>query len=100
MPGMDRPPNRSRKRKGRPGQRTGHRPPPGRRTPPPARTGLEAKFFNDAIRSGARLVVTLADGRKVRGTVQEFDRDQVTIEEATGTVVIRKTEIRYLYEQE
>jgi small nuclear ribonucleoprotein (snRNP)-like protein len=41
----------------------------------------------------------LADGRKIRGTVQEFDRDQVTIEEAGGPVVIRKTEIRYLYEQ-
>jgi small nuclear ribonucleoprotein (snRNP)-like protein len=97
MRGMDRPPKR--KRKGRAGQRSGHRPPPGRRTPPPPRTGLEAKFFSDAIRSGARLVLVLADGRKVRGTVREFDRDQLTIEEAAGSVVIRKSDIRYLYEQ-
>jgi small nuclear ribonucleoprotein (snRNP)-like protein len=97
MHGMDRPPKR--KRKGRSGSQSGHRQPPGRRTPPPTRTGLEAKFFSDAIRSGARLVLMLADGRKVRGTVREFDRDQVTIEEATGSVVIRKSDIRYLYEQ-
>ena len=44
------------------------------------------------------LVVTLIDGTTISGTVQDFDRDQITIEDSSGPIVIRKTEIRYLQE--
>ena len=97
MRGVDHKHRKGRRRNDRDGRRTGHRS-AGRRTPPPARTGQEAKFFADALRSGVELVVLLADGRKVRGPVEDVDRDQVTIAEATGPIVIRKAEIRYLYE--
>jgi hypothetical protein len=100
MPDVERKPVRSRKSKGRDGRRPSVRRPPGRRTPPPARTGREAKFFQSVMRSGSRLVLLLVDGRKVRGTLRDFDRDQLTIEEATGPVVLRKSEIRYLYREE
>jgi hypothetical protein len=52
------------------------------------------------MRSGSRLVLLLVDGRKVRGVLRDFDRDQLTIEEATGPVVLRKSEIRYLYKED
>ena len=97
---MERRPDRNRKQKGRADRRADNRAPVGRRVPPPAHTGLEAKFFEGVVRSGAGLVLLLADGRKLRGTLREFDRDQLTIEEATGPVVVRKSEIRYLYQEE
>lgn len=96
---MDRPPPKNRKRGGHGGPRSGGRPPQ-RRTPPPPHTGLEADFFGTLLREDARLVLKLADGREIRGTVCEFDRDQVTIERETGPIVIRKSEIRYLHEED
>jgi sRNA-binding regulator protein Hfq len=49
-------------------------------------------------RAGTPLVVTLADGTKVCGRIQEFDRDQIVLEDSSGPIVIRKSEIRYLHE--
>ncbi len=92
MPGMDRRPGKPGKFRGR-----GGRPAP-RRIPPP-RTGLEAKFYEEQQRAGRSLVVTLIDGTTICGTVQEFDRDQITIEDSSGPIVIRKSEIRYLEEE-
>ena len=79
------------------GARRGPRRP--RRPPPPARTGLESEFLERARRDGTRLVLRLADGRTVRGSIEDFDRDLITIDDAGGAIVIRKTEIRYLYEE-
>jgi hypothetical protein len=67
--------------------------------PPPARTGLERQFLESAKRRGTRLVLRLADGRTVRGPVEEFDRDLITIDDAGGAIVIRRSEIRYLHEE-
>jgi sRNA-binding regulator protein Hfq len=90
MPLMDRP-------RGRSGGKRDSRPP--RRTPPPNATGLEANFFDEAMRERRQLVVTLIDGTKVCGTVEEYDRDQLTIEDSSGPIIIRKSEIRYLAEE-
>ena len=56
MTGMNRPfgKNRGSKYRG-----TGR--PSGLRTPPPPGTGLEAKFYEDTIRTGTRVVLSLAD---------------------------------------
>jgi len=80
------------------GRKGGSGQPPARRTPPTAATGLEAKFLEGTISSGVPLVLVMSDGSKVRGVVVEFDRDQLTLEGDHGRVVIRKSEIRYLYE--
>ena len=89
---MDRPRGRFR----RPHPRDGR--PPGRRQPPPPGTGLEAAFLTQKQRSGAQVVLRLSDGTTVCGKVQEFDRDQIVIEDSSGPIVIRKSEIRYLEE--
>jgi len=91
MPGMDR-------RKGKPKKFGGRDARPAPRRIPPPRTGLETKFYEEQQQSGASLVVTLIDGTTICGTIQEFDRDQITIEDSSGPIVIRKTEIRYLQE--
>ena len=92
MSEMNRPPNRRRHRKGGPPR------PPARRTPPSSHTGLETKFFEDCRRDAESLVVVLSDGRKISGVVREVDRELVTLAAESGEFVIRKSEIRYLYE--
>jgi hypothetical protein len=86
------------KGRGRP-RRDGGQGPPGRRTPPPDATGIESQFFERAVQAGAPLVVKLIDGGSMRGVVREFDRDQLTLEGEGGPIVVRKSEIRYLYEE-
>ncbi len=93
MAGMGRPSDKNRGSRGR-----GHDRPSGFRTPPPPATGLEAKFYEDTIRAGTRVVLSLADGSTVRGVLKEFDRDQIMIEQASGSVVVRKSTIRYISE--
>jgi len=93
MTGMSRPPGKNHKSRGRGDDR-----PTGLRTPPPPATGLEAKFYEDTISAGARVVVFLADGSTVRGVLKEFDRDQIMIERASDSLVVRKSTIRYMAE--
>ena len=93
MAGMRRPSDRNRG----PGGRARDRP-SGFRTPPPPATGLETEFYADTISSGTRVVLSLADGSKVRGVLKEFDRDQITIERESDSVVVRKSTIRYISE--
>jgi hypothetical protein len=80
------------------GRKGGGGRPPARRTPPTAATGLEAKFLEGTVSSGVPLVLVMSDGAEIRGVVVEFDRDQLILEGDNGTVVVRKSEIRYLYE--
>ncbi len=93
MTGMHRPSDKNRRSRDR-----GNGRPSGPRTPPPPATGLEAKFYQDTIRSGTRVVLSLADGSTVRGVLKEFDRDQIMIEQASGSTVVRKSTIRYISE--
>ena len=72
--------------------------PPARRTPPPPSTGLEAEYLERKAVEGAALVLTLSDGTKVSGTLVDQDRDQLTIEDSSGTIIVRKTDIRYIEE--
>ncbi len=86
---MNRPSDRNRGSRNRPS---------GFRAPPPPGTGREAGFYEDTISSGARVVLALADGSTVRGVLKEFDRDQMTIEAESGSIVVRKSTIRYISE--
>ena len=89
---MDRPRHSRGRRKGGGGR------PPGRRPPPPANTGLEAAYLTVAQEEEEPLVVVLEDGKKVSGVVNGFDRDLLMLEAESGEVLIRKSEIKYVYE--
>jgi len=78
----------------------GGKPRPGRRTPPPPGTGEESRYLNGLMESGTPLVLVLANGEKGRGTLEEVDRDQITLKAPHGSMVIRKQDIRYIYESE
>ena len=83
---------------GKGGRKGGGGRPPARRAPPVDGTGLETKFLEGTVSSGVPLVLVLSDGSKACGVVVEFDRDQLILEGDDGTLVIRKSKIRYLYE--
>ena len=56
---------------------TEKRPAPGRRPPPPAATGLEAKYLEARKVAGTVLEVCLRDGRTVRGVIEQHDRETI-----------------------
>jgi hypothetical protein len=77
--------------RGRPYQR--------RRTPPPAATGMEHKYFVQIKETRSPIVAVLTDGRRVEGVIEYFDRDMVKITRPNGPhYFVRKEDIRYLYE--
>ena len=95
MPGMDRPGGGGRKNKPRAG---GDGRGPGRRTPPPPGTGLEARYLSERMNAGDALELSMADGRTLCGPVKAFDQDVITIDSDDGPVVVRKADIRFLRE--
>jgi hypothetical protein len=66
--------------------------------PPPAATELEARYLDECKRKGSTLVVSLRSGDTVRGSIEDFDRDVITIRSAEGLLTLRKTDVRYLAE--
>jgi len=85
---------------GKDGSGRGRRNPPARRTPPPDATGAEAKYLLQIKESGTPMVVSLTDGETVRGVIEYYDRDMIKINRDTGpNVFIRKSSIRYMYEE-
>ncbi len=71
---------------------------PGRRTPPPPGTGLEARYLSERMNAGDTLELSMIDGRTLCGPVEAFDQDVITIRPDAGPVVVRKADIRYLRE--
>ena len=70
-----------------------------RRVRPPDATGREVEFFRKRIESGSALVIHLTNGETVRGTIERFDREMITVARDGGPeVVLRKQEIRYIEE--
>jgi hypothetical protein len=88
-------------RRPKPNTRRGDRKggPPGRRTPPPEATGLEARYLQYQSKSETKMRIRLRDGQALEGIIRGFDRDVLTVEPAVGeAVTIRKSEIRYVEE--
>jgi hypothetical protein len=83
------------------------RPPAPRRRGPQERrelprdsTGREAGYLAELERAGTPLVVQLASGEAVQGVIASFDGNQIEIDRADdGRRILRRSEIRYLYEE-
>jgi hypothetical protein len=71
----------------------------GRRIPPPAATGEEQRYLKRIKDARSEIVAVLADGRRVHGIVEYFDRDMVKITRPQGPhFFIRKSDIRHIHE--
>ena len=85
---------------GKDGPTKGRRATPGRRTPPPEATGAEARYLLQVKEAATPVVVKLVDGETVRGVIEYYDRDMIKVNRDSGpNVFIRKSSIRYLYEE-
>lgn len=87
------------KRQPRPRRTAKGRRPAERRVPPSDATGREAEFFRRRVGSGNAVVIHLANGEIVRGAIERFDRDMITVGRDEGSdLVLRKRDIRYIEE--
>ncbi len=87
------------KKQPRPRRTAKGRRPVERRVPPSDATGREAAFFRKRAGSGSAVVIHLASGEVVRGAIERFDRDMITVGRDEGSaLVLRKRDIRYIEE--
>ena len=81
------------------GGRGRHQRPPERRKPPEEATGLERKFLDQQLKSGARVRVELIDGSQDEGTVASFNDGAVELDtNDRRRLTLRKSQIRYIEE--
>ncbi|HEX4945931.1 MAG TPA: Sm ribonucleo-like protein [Blastocatellia bacterium] len=64
-------------------------------------TGMEAAYLKSLIDKETPVVVVLRTGEQLRGIVRYYDRDVFSLGPADGgpKLFLRKTGIRYLYEE-
>lgn len=67
----------------------------------PEVTGAEAAYMKTLVDMGVPVVVVLKTGEQLRGQVRYYDRDVFSLGqgEAGPKLLIRKSSIRYLYEE-
>lgn len=99
------PPGKKKSQSHKKGKKKGkHRTP----KPPPApkpvnyeETGMETAYLKELVDRETPIVVVLSSGEKLRGVVRYYDRDVFSLGPANGgpKLFLRKTGIRYLYEE-
>jgi hypothetical protein len=64
-------------------------------------TGMESLYLKDLVEEEKMIVVVLTSGEEIRGRIRYYDRDVFSIGPADGSpkIFIRKSGIRYLYEE-
>lgn len=75
--------------------------PPSMAQSDPEVTGAEAAYMKTLVDLGIDVVVVLKTGEQLRGQVRYYDRDVFSLGQGEGgpKLLIRKTSIRYLYEE-
>ena len=65
-------------------------------------TGMEALYMRKLVESEKTVVVVMTTGESFRGSVRYFDRDVFSLGPSDGSpkIFLRKSSIRYLYEEE
>lgn len=78
------------------GAKPGRGPKGPRKPAPPEDTHAEASYLQQATDGRTLLIVTLLDGRVVRGKLEYYDRDCLKIEPTGGArMLLRKDKIKY-----
>jgi hypothetical protein len=78
------------------GAKPGRGPKTARKPAPPEETHAEANYLQQATDGRTLLVVTLLDGRVIKGRLEYYDRDSLKIEPSGGArMLLRKDKIKY-----
>jgi host factor-I protein len=71
-----------------------------RKAPPPEQTNAESFYYQKQMQSKTPMVVVLADGEEVRGTIEWYDRNCIKVNRAGApNLLIYKASIKYAYKE-
>ncbi len=68
---------------------------------PPAETSAEVFYYKKQIDSRAEMIIVLADGEELEGTIEWYDRDALKVNrKGEPNVLILKHNIKYMFKAE
>lgn len=71
-----------------------------RKTPPPDQTNAENFYYQKQMQSKTAMVIVLADGEEVHGTIEWYDRSCIKVNRAgSPNLMIYKPSIKYMYKE-
>ncbi len=72
-----------------------------KKMPPPVETNAEIFYYKKQIDSHTRMVVVLADGEEIKGTIEWYDLDALKINRQDApNLLLFKQHIKYIYKAE
>jgi len=74
---------------------------PRKKSPPPAETNAETFYYKKQIDSKTQMIVVLADGEEIEGTIEWYDLDALKINRTDApNILLPKHNIKYMYKAE
>jgi len=74
---------------------------PRKKTPPPAETNAETFYYKKQIDAHTKMVVVLADGEEIVGTIEWYDLDALKINRTDApNILLLKHNIKYMFKAE
>lgn len=71
-----------------------------RKAPPPDQTNAENFYYQKQMQSKTPMVIVLADGEEVHGTIEWYDRACIKVNRSgSPNVMIYKPSIKYMYKE-
>jgi len=81
-----------------PGERR-DRPIVAKKAPPPEQTHAENFYYQKQIQAKTPMVVVLRDGEEVHGTIEWYDKNCIKIIRPSGSLLIYKPAIKYMFKE-
>ena len=71
-----------------------------RKAPPPEQTNAENFYYQKQMQSKTPMVIVLADGEEIHGTIEWYDRGCIKVNRvAAPNLLIYKSSIKYTYKE-
>ncbi len=72
-----------------------------KRTPPPAETNAEIYYYKKQMDAHTPMVIMLADGEEIEGTIEWYDRGAFKINRKSApNLLVLKRHVKYMYKAE
>lgn len=72
-----------------------------KKTPPPVETNAETFYYKKQIDAHTLMVIVLADGEEITGTIEWYDLDALKVNRTNApNILLLKHNIKYMYKAE
>jgi host factor-I protein len=72
-----------------------------KKTPPPVETNAETFYYKKQIDAHTLMVIVLADGEEITGTIEWYDLDALKVNRTDApNILLLKHNIKYMYKAE